>query len=226
MRVPFVSHDPYPALPEGSYTYDDAKKHAEQVDAWLGLRADEIEAQLETQRGPEDGQQRWIGLNLQTLQTPYLELRTMLEHLQPQPRQCVVDLGAAYGRLGLVLGAHYPEVFFAGFELVAERVNEGRRLLDEHRCLRARLEEADLRAPSFRLPEAEFYFLYDFGTRDAIEKTLQDLRAQAQVNGATRPLTVVGRGRAVRDAIERRHPWLSGVRAPENFTNYSVYRSA
>jgi hypothetical protein len=217
----FDPHDPYPLLEEGAYTYEEAKEHAAAVDRWLGLRASDVEAELE-ERPQKPNEQLWAGLAMQTLQTPYLEIRTLLAMLDPKPGQTVVDLGAAYGRIGLVLGAHYPEVKFLGYELVAGRVYEARRLLGGRKCDQALMIETDLARRDFRPQPAEFYFLYDFGQRDAIEKILGDLRGLAAEG---RAVTVVGRGRASRDAIERRHPWLSGVAAPAHFTNYSIYRS-
>jgi hypothetical protein len=87
---------------------------------------------------------------------------------------------------------------------------------------RAALRVADLASPEFTPPPAAWYFVYDYGTRPAIEKTLADLQALAR----EQPVRVVGRGRAVRDAIERRHPWLGGVVSPRHFANFSLYSSS
>ena len=51
---------------------------------------------------------------------------------------------------------------------------------------------ADLSALDFKPEPAQFYFIYDFGSREAIEKTLQDLRSIA----ALQPISVIGRGRS------------------------------
>jgi hypothetical protein len=37
---------------------------------------------------------------------------------------------------------------------------------------------------------------------------------------------LVGRGRGVRDAVERSHPWLGAVAEPWHQKNYSIYRSS
>ncbi len=76
--------------------------------------------------------------------------------------------------------------------------------------------------PDFKPDAADFFFIYDYGTRPAVQKTLEDLREIAR----SRPITVVGRGRLSRDAIERQHPWLSQVCPPRHFKNYSIYSSA
>jgi hypothetical protein len=72
------------------------------------------------------------------------------------------------------------------------------------------------------LPEADTFFIYDYGSQTAIEKTLNDLRERS----LSQPLTVVGRGGATRSLIEKKHLWLSGVTEPEHFRNFSIYRTA
>jgi hypothetical protein len=219
--------DPFPF--PGDWTYAQEQQHSEAVDSWLGLRTDLIESGL-LKRGPDffcaqaqdTPTEYWVGLPTRALLTPYSELRALLAHLAPHPGDTVVDLGAGYGRLGFVLGRHYPGTGFVGYECVKERVDETRRCLDPLAYPGVRMELADLSDPAFSPAPAKFYFVYDFGARSAIEKALQDLRLIAR----DRAIVVVGRGRSCRDAIERQHPWLSQVVAPEHFTRFSIYRSA
>lgn len=211
----FNEADPFP-LPPAGIPYEALKRHAAAADAWLGLRIAETERALAV---PADGQERWEHKGAEVFLTPYCEIREILEELSPREGEVVVDLGAGYGRMGFVLARHFPAADFLGYELVPERVSEGSRVLAARKCYRARLMVADLCRIT---PEAaKFYFLYDYGTRAAIEKTLVDLREIA----ARQEIVVVGRGRAVRDAIERRHPWLGGVQEPRHRPNYSIYRS-
>lgn len=226
--IPFDPADPFPLLPEGSYDYPEARSHSEFVDLWLNFRISDVEQNIlenskryHLMNTTDNPQQLWVGLPVQTLLTPYVEIRGLLQELEPQPNDRFVDLGAGYGRMGLVLGRHYPTCEFVGYEYVPERVKEGQRILRERQCLKAQLIEADLSSPSFVPQAANFYFMYDFGTRQAIQKTLADLRDLS----ATRAITVIGRGRASRDAIERDHAWLSQVIPPEHRGNYSIYRS-
>lgn len=220
----FDPQDPFPLLklpPEA--TYAQAQLHAAAVDQWLGLETERIEHELVARRTAQPDQQLWIGLPVQAMLTPYTELRAMLARLAPLPGQTIVDLGAGYGRMGLVIARHHPGVSFVGYEYVSERVNEGRRVIAEQLARNSRIElsQADLAAPDFMPVAADTYFIYDYGTRAAIQKSLNDLREIAR----TRPLTVIGRGRASRDAIEREHPWLSQVRKPEHLGHYSIYRT-
>lgn len=220
----FDPNDPFPLLAPGSFTYQQAKLHAEKVDQWLGMDTVKVEAEVAANPAyprlhQEEGQRLWVGLPVQTLLTPYLEIRTMLEDLAPAPGTTLVDLGAGYGRIGFVLTRHFPEVEFIGYEFVKERVEEGARALARFGVQRAQLLQADLFARDFSLPGARYFFLYDYGSREAIERTLESMKRVAQ----GRSVTVVGRGRLTRDLIERGHPWLSQVNPSRHRGNYSIY---
>lgn len=205
----FDPEDPFPLL--GAVSYADEKAHARRVDAWLGLRIEETETRLKSY----PGQETWQTKGSDVFLTPYTELRRMLELLQPIGT--IVDLGAGYGRLGFVIARQFPGVEFIGYEIVQERVEEGARALASFSPA-AKFLHADL--TQFTPPPAEYYFLYDYGTREAIAKSLDDLKEIAR----KQKITVIGRGRAVRDEIERRQPWLTVVE-PEHHGNFSFYRS-
>lgn len=212
-----------------------AQNHAEKVDQWLGLETHQIEsfltARLQKSFPPTsrrllgDEQEDWVGLPVQSMQTPYAEIRSMLHELERiglLSDDCtLMDLGAGYGRMAWVIGKHYPAIHFIGYEFVSERVTEARRCLLKWKFPKVSLQIADLSSAQFTLPPAQVYFIYDFGSREAIEKSLQDIRQVAQ----GRQVTVVGRGRSSRDAIERKHPWLSQVKVPRHFQNFSFYFS-
>ena len=191
------------------------------TDACFGLKTEQIEIEILHAGEFTRDQQLWVGLPIKTLLTPYDEIEDLLCKLSPPDGTTIVDLGAGYGRMGLVMGKEFPAVNYIGYEYVALRVNEGMRCLTLWNFKNAQLICADLSAPDVKPHAAEYYFLYDFGTRAAIEKCLEDLRGIARAHS----ITVVGRGRASRDAIERRHPWLSQVVSPEHYGNYSIYRS-
>ncbi|MDZ4676742.1 MAG: class I SAM-dependent methyltransferase [Oligoflexia bacterium] len=225
--ISFLNSDPYPLLPSESHSYAQAQQHSHHVDEWLGLQSEKIEKNL-SENGcalkaghSKERQELWIGLAVKSLLTPYTEIRSMLEKLNPQAGSVVVDLGAAYGRMGFVIGRHYPDVNFVGYEFVGERVKEGRRCLEAFKYNLVKLEHADLSSPDFTPLNADYYFIYDYGNEKAVEKTLHDLRRIAQ----TREITVIGRGRLSRELIERRHPWLSRMKTPEHCGHISIYRT-
>jgi hypothetical protein len=214
-------------------TYESARWHAEALDQQLGFKVAEIEGALlalARQKMPEgshrtwgqglhDGNQTWVGLSHQTLQTPYNELRQICEFLNPSPNSTMVDLGAGYGRLGLVLAALFPEVYFLGLEYVPERVVEGQRILQELGCTRAQLMTQDLAASDFSLPQAEYYFLYDYGNVSQIRHTLSQLEEMSMKKN----FKVIARGKGSRSLIQYEHPWLSQVYPAHHHEHFSVY---
>jgi hypothetical protein len=219
----FLATDPFPLVADSGHTYAEAQLHSAEVDAWLGIEVDQAEADFSAESREIDASQNlWRDLPAKMLLTPYTELRWILSLLRPKPGELVIDLGAAYGRMGFVVARHFPEVRFIGYELAEPRVAAGRRaMMNHHLPPTIQLERADLSSPAFRPETAESYFLYDYGSRRAIQKTLDDLRAIS----LTRKIRVVGRGRAVRDAIERECPWLSQVQEPEHYSHFSIYSS-
>ena len=214
-------------------TYEGTRAHAEAIDKFLGIDVEGIEKQLldlaqaknpsgshkNWGQGIHGGNQTWVGLSHQTLQTPYHELVELCEILNPSPDSSVIDLGAGYGRLGLVLTAFYPQVHFLGFEFVSERVIEGSRIFLEYGCQRASLVEQDLTSDEFTLPSAEYYFLYDYGTLMHIRKTLKQLEKIA----LKKNFKVIARGKGSRSLIQYEHPWLSEVYPVIHREHYSIF---
>jgi hypothetical protein len=225
--VIFSPVDPYPLLSVESHTYPQAQAHATQVDTWLGFQIREVEHKLQLKAQNDfEKRERWVGLDPAALLTPYTESRRLLQLLAPKPGQKIVDLGAGYARMGFVLGEHYPEVKFVGYEISEERVREGNRVLATKKYPHVQLLAQDLSKMNFVIggsaeSEADYYFLYDFGTLNSIKKALLDLHDMAM----KRAITVIGRGRACRDQIERKEPWLSQIVKPEHHGNFSIYRS-
>ena len=224
----FDPTNPFPLFPAASRPYAEAKAHAALVDEWLGLRSEAVErAVLANPRYAAStasdpcAQEYWRGLPSASLQTPYVELRALLDQVAPAPGQTLVDLGSGLGRLAHVVGREHPGVRFVGYEIVEERVVESRRCLAPFDYPNVRIERADLSATGFVPLRADFYFLYDFGSRRAIEKSLSDLRQIAQSSA----ITVVARGGLSRSLIARHHPWLGDVRTPRHYDNYSIYES-
>lgn len=212
--------------------YESARAHAQKLDQALGFRVEEVEkGLLEKARSQQpdgnhltwgaaihEGNQTWVGLSHQTLQTPYLELVHICNLLGPSAGELMADLGAGYGRLGLVLGVLNPEVNFLGLEYVPERVREGQRILEMYECRRASLLQQDLTAAGFVLPEADYYFLYDYGTVGQIRQTLRDLERI----GERRKFKIIARGKGVRSLIHHEHLWLT-VAGPIHQENFSIY---
>lgn len=206
---------------------------SEEVDAHYGFEVERIERELFLQakklrpegnlsnlsQGLHEGHQTWVGLEPQVILTPYEELVLLCRHLNPKAGEHLVDLGAGYGRLGLILHELYPESFFTGYELVSERVAEGKRIFKKWNCERATLITQDLTSPSFSLPEADHYFIYDYGKVAHIRQTLKQLEVLAD----TKKFKVIARGKGTQSLIEYEHPWLAEIYPVIREENFSIY---
>lgn len=206
---------------------------SEEMDKKFGLKINEIEDNLlKAARNlrPDgdmdnlgsvmhDGSQTWIGLDPQTLNTPYDELIRLCEVLKPRPGTHMVDLGAGYGRLGLILSEMCPGVSFSGYELVSERVDEGNRVFLERGLHHCKLMSQDLTDPAFKIPSADYYFIYDYGKVAHIRQTMKQLEALADKI----KFKVIARGKGSRSIIEFEHPWLSQVFDVHHEENFSIY---
>jgi hypothetical protein len=123
--------------------------------------------------------------------------------------------------MGFVMGFIYPQVKFTGFEIVQERVTEGERVLQQWNIQNAQLICADIASMAFTLPMADVFFIYDFGTQKDIEQCMESLKTIAK----QKKITVIARGRGIRNWIYQSHPWLFTAQDPINFENWSLFRS-
>lgn len=207
----------------------------EEMDQKYGLRINEIEFNLLKEARSlrpsgnmdnlghvlHDGSQTWIGLDPQTLNTPYEELIRLCDVLKPLAGTHMVDLGAGYGRLGLILHESSPGVKFTGYELVKERVDEGNRVFQELKIPDAVMITQDLTDKSFVIPDADYYFIYDYGKTAHIRETMKQIEAMAD----RIKFKVIARGKGSRSIIEHEHPWLSQVFDVHHEENFSIYSS-
>jgi Methyltransferase domain len=227
--IPFVASAPFPSIDPANVKQSEVFAHAAACDRWLDLRLEKIETELaqvgcrlRAPRASGEKQQIWIGLEPQMLLTPYTEIRWLLEKLALARQAKVIDLGAAYGRMGFVMARHFPQAEFIGYEYVGERVKEANRALTKFGAVRARVEHADLASNEFQLEQADVFFLYDFGTPKAIEKILYQLRKAA----LQKPFTLVVRGRHSRYLIDQNHGWLQDAYPLEDEGRVTIYKSS
>lgn len=210
-------------------------EHSQIADRILGFRMKYVEEMLVAEAnafdpngthdswGPSmhNGVQTWVGLDLATMQTPYSEMAKIFQLLKLKPYQHVIDLGAAYGRMGALIGGLYPKAIFTGFEYVKARVDEGNRVYKElgfHHC---KLIQQDLFAQDFSLPEADIYFIYDYGQVEHIDHTLKQIREIAK----KRPVRLVVRGKYTKEIISRGHSWVNLAYEGKSAGPYMIYQA-
>lgn len=225
--INFDPKNPFPVLTYNDWSYQEAQEHSVLVDEWLGFKTAEVEAKLmssqeyNVQADRNIPVQCWRGLPVQALQTPYSEIHWILSLLNLNETSTVVDLGCGYGRMAFVMGHHYPHAHFIGFELVAERVAEAQRVLQKFNYPQVQVSTQDLTDPDFVIPLADHYFIFDFGSAPAVDKTLEDLKKIAR----NKSISVIARGRYIRHRIYQSHPWLSSICEPKVYDTFTLFKS-
>lgn len=112
------------------------------------------------------GTQAWIGLSPQVLQTPYSEIAIFLTLLKKFDPKVVIDLGAGYGRMGIVMQTILPNALFFGYEILDIRIDEARRIFTRLGLSNCEIIKQDILSEYFSLPKADIYFIYDFSVPD------------------------------------------------------------
>jgi hypothetical protein len=210
-------------------------EHSQIIDRILGFRMKYVEEMLVAEASAFDpngshdswgplmhkGVQTWVGLDLVTLQTPYSEMAQIFSLLKLRPYQQVIDLGAAYGRMGALIGGLYPKALFTGYEYVKARVDEGNRVYRELGLTNCQLVEQDLFDREFHLPEADLYFIYDYGQVEHINHTLNQIHTLAK----KRPVRLIVRGKYTRQIIDAHHPWLDVAYEGKRSGSYVIYQA-
>lgn len=199
-------------------SYSDAKQLSAEIDQALGFRYNEIESNLQSTSRQH---QTWAHVGEQGFQTPYPELYHMIQSLPELQGGTWCDLGAGYGRMGILLSWLSPDSKFIGYEVVAERVREGQRIYKKLGIQSGELLCQDLSDQQFILPPADVFFIYDFGHENAVEAILEKLKNRARED----KVCVIGRGRGIRNWISLRHPWLGSVVEPQHFETWTYYQS-
>tara|TARA_R110000868_G_scaffold117600_14_gene312489 strand:+ start:26931 stop:27650 length:720 start_codon:yes stop_codon:yes gene_type:complete len=187
------------------------------IDEIVGFSVPAVEEELSRKEYP--GLESWIGLAPEQLQTPYDELLDLTQTLDLSGQETVVDLGAGYGRLGLVLSQQKPDVTFTGYELVGERVERGNQVFNQLGLEKAELIEQNIIAEDFEIKDSDIFFIYDFGQKEHINHVLKRLDDLADETD----FQIVARGRGIRSLIHHKYPRFCRAVEPKHFETYSVY---
>lgn len=148
------------------------------------------------------------------VQSGYSSALIALRYLNLKKGSRFIDLGAGYGRVGLVVGLMRPDVEFIGYEFVPHRVDiattaSAKLGIDQHVSFRTQ----DLAASDFKIPVADVYYIYDSFS----EATYKTVISQLVDIGRQRKITVVTKGNARQqlEAPDQKSNWSS----PQQFDN-------
>jgi hypothetical protein len=127
------------------------------------------------------------------VQSGYSSALLALRHLNPAEKSRFIDLGAGYGRIGLIVGLLRPDIDFIGYEFVPHRVKiaeEATEKLDLRSHVQFRIQ--DLSLQEFCIPVAETYYIYDSFSESTYLHVLAQLRGISQ----NKKITIITKGNA------------------------------
>lgn len=210
------------------------RERSHDIDREIGLKISKIEQKLLKKYRAYDrpvdsndrkqhyqGTQTWVGLHPQVLQTPYSEIKEFLTHLVPHGPKCLVDLGAGYGRLGLVMSAFLPTSQFIGYEVMEERLHEARRIFELYDLENCEMRNENILDDKFILPKACVYFIYDFSDPLDLRVLLRQLNDKLSKDR----FFLVARGEGVRSLIQNKFPAFHRPYGAYHSKNWSIYSS-
>ncbi len=151
------------------------------------------------------GERLFAGAGL-GVQSSYLSLFIALQRMDVCDER-IIDLGAGFGRVGLVLGLLFPEARFTGFEYVGHRVQKAQAAAERVGISpRILFLKQDLSVPDFTIPDADIFYLYDPFTPQTYNYVLRQIKEI----GSRRRVRVVAKGGALprfRESVGRLEGW-------------------
>ncbi len=127
------------------------------------------------------------------VQSGYSTILLSLHSIEAKPNSKIIDLGSGYGRVGLVYALLRPDIDFTGYEYVPHRVdvsNSASESLGLQDSLNYLVQ--DLSLQSFKIPDADFYYLYDPFSKETYYYVLKQIVEVSK----RRDVTVVTKGNA------------------------------
>lgn len=156
------------------------------------------------------------------VQSGYSTILLALHTIHAGQGSTLIDLGSGYGRVGLVCALLRPDIDVTGYEYVPHRVDVANQAsenlgLQEH----LRFKAQDLSSPSFTIPDADVYYLYDPFTEETYRSVLKQILAVSR----RRQITVVTKGAAGNWLMEisEEHKWPEPVCI--DYGNLCIFRS-
>jgi hypothetical protein len=166
-------------------------------------------------------EQSYTRYHSEAIQTRYADALKLFSEISPKPGQKFVDIGSGYGRVGVVAGLKVPWMKFTGYELIRERVEAAQATVKNLALQSVEYFEQNLSDPEFKIPPADFYYMYEPVSQSTLEKVLGDLKQVAKTQSFTL-IATEGHGQFI-DFL-RQQDWLQLVRSsPESETSRGLF---
>ena len=156
------------------------------------------------------------------VQSGYSTILLALNNIETKFGGKVIDLGSGYGRVGLVCSLLRPDIEFIGYEYVPHRVDVGNMAVESLELSESlTFKTQDLSLESFKVPEADVYYLYDPFTKDTYEYVLKQIIEFSKVKKVT--VVTKGNARGWLVNISKDNNWLEPEYIDER--NLCIFRS-
>lgn len=166
----------------------------------------------------EKSGETWIGLNPQVLLTPYSELYDIFNLISGHQIDSIIDIGSAYGRVGIVSKAFFPKSVFYGYEIVKKRMSEASRVSELY-GLNFQLSNQNVLDDDFDLPKCSVYFIYDFSHFMHIKAILNKLEKLI----GNHKFILIAKGDEVRSNIQMYFPVFYTKTSPIYRKEWSIF---
>lgn len=209
--------------------------HAKLLDKKFGFKIPKIEEKLNQKYRAYDrendtsnrkqhyqGTQTWIGLHPQVLQTPYNNILACLSKLKDISVNTIVDIGAGYGRVGLVMNSVFPESTFIGYEIINKREREGNRIFEKLGMDNCEIRNQNVLEDGFDIPDAEVYFIYDFSEKEDLCQILDKLVKKAK----KKKFYLITHGDRIDFLLEKKYKMFWNKNGFIALDNLRIYQSA
>jgi len=135
------------------------------IDTLLGFNINKVEKEIEGYSKSHLGDAAWSERNDRAIEnylTSYKTFHNLLNDIVKKHNiKTIVDLGCAYGRLGIIVGLFHPNINFIGYEINKHRYEEAKRIANKFSLSNVTYRNQDLSCPSFQVPKACLYYAYD-----------------------------------------------------------------
>lgn len=206
---------------------------SKRLDRKLGFKIPKIEVKLQQKyrdyyRGNDlsnkkqhfEGTQTWIGLHPQVLQTPYSDIYECLTSLENKDVDNIIDIGAGYGRIGIVANSIFPNASFKGYEIVKKRSDEGNRIFEKWGITDCMVVNENVLEEDFVLPEAQIYFIYDFSEQEDISLILRQIESRTH----SKEYFLITKGDRIDSLIDKKYSFKN-FKFFKKYKDMTIYQS-
>ncbi len=124
---------------------------------------------------------QWSAVNTgEDITTPFFILKKIYDHINFEDKSSIVDLGSGHGFPSILFGALNPSLNITGYDIVLEKVNGAKQSADRLNLCNIRFHSQDLSSSHFKMPIANYYYLFNPFNKEVADQIAAKLFSIAQ----------------------------------------------